>query len=163
MPPKFNGYDTFEDLFWSKIDVRGEDECWEWQGGRDWRGYGAGYKDRKHIRAHRVAYELLVGPVPNDLEVCHKCDNPPCCNPAHLFLGTHKENMYDMLDKGRHSFVLFQGEDHGNAKLTDEQIAEIRTMYEQGGVRQVDLASRFGVSQRCISLIVRREAWTHIP
>lgn len=89
--------------FWEKVDKRGDDECWEWKGTRDRRNYGhfsplGGERTRQ---AHRVAYEMLHGPQPSHLFVCHRCDNPPCCNPAHLFLGTAADNTHDMLAKGR--------------------------------------------------------------
>lgn len=90
---------------WSKVATGWESECWEWQGAKSSsQGHGQlgpSGASRRHHQAHRVAWEFFYGPVPDGMYVCHRCDNPPCCNPAHLFLGTHADNMRDMRDKGR--------------------------------------------------------------
>jgi hypothetical protein len=88
------------DRFWSKVAKGADDACWLWQAGRFKSGYGA-FAMRPHTkRAHRVAWELVNGPIPDGLHVLHECDTPPCCNPAHLFLGTHADNMRDRQSKG---------------------------------------------------------------
>jgi hypothetical protein len=99
------------EAFWSKVDVRGPGECWEWKGYRDKRGYGRFGINRRVVLAHRFALELSEGlPLEAGECSCHHCDNPPCCNPAHLFRGTHAENMHDCKAKGR----MATGERHGS-------------------------------------------------
>lgn len=88
-------------LFWPRVDVRGPEECWPWKGSRTRGGYGHASREGKSVRAHRVAYQLAKGLIPAGLVVRHKCDNPPCCNPAHLELGTHKQNKDDSIQRGR--------------------------------------------------------------
>jgi Mor family transcriptional regulator len=94
-------------------------------------------------------------------EVCHKCDNPPCVNPDHLFLGTHAENMKDMGDKGRR-IGKAQGEESGRARLAAEQIVEIRRRYAEGGISYRDLAARYGVGKNTIQAIIQRRSWRHV-
>lgn len=96
---------TWQERFWAKIDKRGPDECWEWLGSRKDKGYGQVQRTdesgRKVLSSHRLAWEIANGPIPTGLFVCHHCDNPPCCNPAHLWLGTCRDNIHDMHAKGR--------------------------------------------------------------
>jgi hypothetical protein len=89
------------EIFWSRVDRRGPDECWLWTGGRDPKGYGQFYRGRTKYRANRAVLELLTGRPLGDLLSCHRCDNPPCCNPAHLFIGTISDNTRDAFLKGR--------------------------------------------------------------
>ena len=151
-PPPIAAYERF----WEKVAKGGHDECWEWTGAK-WRsGYGIVRINGRRHRVHRVAYEFAVGPIPDGLNVCHTCDNPPCCNPAHLFLASHAENMADMAAKGRQRGP--SGESHHKAKLT---VAIVRTIREWAptGWPQRDLAAAFGVSQTTIGRILRRETW----
>lgn len=103
--------------FWARVDRRSEDECWEWSGHRDQRGYGRGGTNKAGgYLAHRMAYMLHAGvALPDSTLVCHRCDNPPCCNPAHLFTGTHKDNAVDMAAKGRWKNHLGCGPGHPEA------------------------------------------------
>lgn len=150
------------DRLWSKVDVREPDECWPWLGSRISTGVGygqvgAGGGDGKNLTVHRVAWELVNGPIPEGTGyhgtcVCHRCDNPVCANPAHLFLGTTADNMADRNAKGRQA----RGERSGRAKLNAEQVAEIR-----GSVGTLKtIAAQYGVTFSSIARIRRRE--THL-
>lgn len=140
--------------FWAKVDKRGPDECWPWIGGKKKRGghghISLGGAAGPLVGAHRVSYELHYGPIPegigyHGLCVCHRCDNPPCVNPAHLFLGTHTENVRDMLAKGRHA----------RAKLTPDLAAKIKIA--PGSLREV--AKHFGITHQQVSRIRHGKSW----
>lgn len=137
---------------WARIQKAGPNDCWPWIGGCCPRGYGRIGNDEKKMRnvlTHRAAYEDVVGPIPAGLNVLHRCDNPTCCNPAHLWLGTHADNNADMDAKGRRRVGNLKGENNGNAKLTSKQADKIR----KAKGSQWDIADRFGVSQSTVSLI----------
>lgn len=144
--------------FWEKVDKTGD--CWEWQAYRTPKGYGRfGVADGKMVLAHRFAWELVRGPVPEGLCVCHHCDNPCCVRPSHLFTGTNTDNQHDMARKGRNAQP--KGEAHWKAKLTDEAVLDIRRRVE-GGETQKSAAKIHGVHKTMVSLIVRRKNWKHI-
>lgn len=148
------------DRFWSRVQKVDGDACWEWPGSLTRHGYGRVLRslgDKKHSAAHRVAYETAVGPIPIGLCVCHRCDNRRCVRPDHLFLGTIADNNTDKTLKGR----CPRGEDHGNAKLTEEQVVEILAALS-GGARGSDLARKFGVSEPAISMIRNGLRWPHL-
>lgn len=152
--------------FWEKVDRGGgPDACWNWKRGKRTRGYGAAYHNGRQWPASRLAYALAVGAIPPDMCVCHRCDNPPCCNPAHLFLGTVAENARDRARKGRgksnitsflrlHPERTARGFQLPHSKVSKEMACAVREMYALGGVTQQDLARRFGVHQAQISRIV---------
>ena len=121
------------------------DECVEWQAARTPKGYGVTFRDGKNRYIHREAWEITYGPIPEGVLVCHKCDNPACFNPTHLFLGTPADNSRDMARKGRSTW----GERNPMAKLTHEQAEEIRDSDEPGVV----LAERYGVSPPTITRV----------
>lgn len=135
-------------------------ECWEWHGGRKPTGYGRLWHEGKHCYVHRLSFELFVGPI-GDLHVLHRCDNPPCCNPEHLFLGTHADNMTDRDAKGRASGGRLCGDANGQSKLTEADVIEVHRRLARGD-RQVDIASRFGVSKSLVHLIKNGRLWGHI-
>jgi hypothetical protein len=138
--------------FWSHVNKKGPDECWEWTATRHRQGYGLFYDvtpegDRAGQRyAHIVAYELGVGPVPDGKEIRHSCDNPPCCNPNHLELGTHQENMEDRSKRNRTNIT----------KITFEQVGEIRRLAQEG-IPQTEIARQFEISASNVSCIVSRK------
>lgn len=158
---------------WSGVDVGKPDECWEWKRGRSAAGYGKIKIAGGHYRAHRVAYRLVNGPIAANVLVMHSCDNPPCCNPAHLFAGTPADNMADKVAKGRHrgapTGVLNgqnthpehrpRGERNGMARLTRDEVYDIRAEYARGGIMQRELGERHAVSRSAISRIIAGKRW----
>lgn len=147
--------------FFAKV-IEAPDGCWLWTGAKGSHGYGNfGYRKPKTTTAHRYAYELWHGPIPDGLVVCHTCDVRLCVNPDHLFLGTYKENTQDGVAKGRIFGARYnpaRGERSGKAVLTEEQVRAIRADPR----RQVDIAADYGIAQAHVSRILRREVWAHI-
>lgn len=151
--------------FWGHVDKEHSDffyngsRCWEWTANiPPTSGYGLVKLNKKERLVHRVAYEITFGEIGDDLLVLHHCDNRPCVNPDHLFLGTQKDNVADMMQKGRKPL----GEEHANSKLSAAQVFEIRKRYRRfgiGGDTTVTLAKEFGVSAKTISNIVNRKKW----
>jgi HNH endonuclease len=148
--------------FWSKVNKNGSipahrpglGACWEWQAGKT-KGYGTFSHNGKIVYAHRVSWELTNGFIPNDLWVLHKCDNPACVNPEHLFLGTRQDNTDDMMHKGRNRQL--HGDKHPAHKLTDAQVQFIRKSYDKYRITQTELAKMMNVSQGQIHNIVKRK------
>lgn len=155
--------------FWAKVHKT--DYCWEWTASVDHGGYGkVGTNSGKFWSAHRFSWELVYGPVPEGLKVCHKCDNRRCVRPDHLFLGTQAENLADMRAKHRHSCGAphsaalrnrnTHGEHNPQARLTKGQVLQIRAL--KGTLTQEQLASNFGVSRGCVYGILSRRTWGHL-
>ena len=152
--------------FWRHVTPT--DGCWEWDGDRGNLGYGRiteGGDNGKSLPAHRVSWEIHHGPIPSGLLVCHHCDNPPCVNPAHLFLGTAKDNAQDMARKGRSPATvhpgLTAGEKNGGAKKTAEEIAALRALWRVGGVTQRQLAKEYGLHFTTVCQILKGQRWRH--
>lgn len=140
-------------VFWGR--VQRSPGCWVWTGGTNKKGYGDyAQLDGKRDRAHRVAYRIEHGPIPPGRCVCHACDNPPCCNPDHLFLGTLAANNADMKAKSRHAF----GERNGGAKLVAQQVLNIRADVRPASA----IADEYEISTSLVSMIRNRTAWRHL-
>lgn len=159
---------SLEERFWTKVNKDGGPEsCWIWTSAKAPSGYGAfSIPGGKVVRAHRLAYELLVGPIPSGLFLLHACDNPSCCNPAHLRPGTQKANMEEASKRGRSSFgernhLHRHPENSPARKLNAEQVTEIRRRSDEGEQRAV-LAREFGVSATAVFYIAIRRNWAHL-
>lgn len=154
----------FEDWFLSMC--KPVDGCLVWQGTPDANGYGHIDVpwDIRQLGTHIVSWVLSYGPVPDGLSVLHRCDNPPCCFPDHLFLGTRADNVADMMAKGRggQGSNPLRGGSHQNSKLTEEDVRSIRIRYAAGGVTYEQLGAEFGVGYGTIGGIVRRDSWGHV-
>lgn len=152
--------------FWSKVDKNGPvpshrpelGRCWLWTGGTSPLGYGRirVSAPRRVELAHRLSYAMKHGPVPEGLFVCHHCDNPACVNPEHLFVGTHEENMQDMVAKGRNVGS------RGHRLLDEERVREIKLMLRDTGMPHKEVAARFGVSRQLIDSISRGALWSRV-
>jgi hypothetical protein len=148
--------------FWKKVDVRGSNDCWEWQGIRFPNGYGCiVIKNHKRALTHRVSYELLHGPIPEGMLILHSCDNPPCCNPAHLRVGTTRDNIADSKGRGRANRA--RGVDAGQVKLTEADVKSIRSAYTPGIITMQAIAAQYGVSYSAVHGVISRATWKHIP
>lgn len=169
---------TTEQRYWAKVDKNGPvmrpdlGPCWSWNAATSG-GYGAFHDGKKMTGAHRYSWVLHNGPIPAGLFVCHRCDNPPCSNPAHLFLGTPEDNGGDAKRKGRtasgdrHPLVLHpdrrtRGERDGMAKLTDQKVAEMRAVRASDGLTYVELGRRFGVHAATAHAAVSGKSWAHL-
>lgn len=149
--------DIVEQLL-SKIKVT-KDGCFEWQGklSREGNGYGVGVRKCGQRLAHRASFEAFRGPIPNRMCVCHHCDNPRCINPAHLFLGTHLENIRDAAMKGR----MRRGLENHFTKLTPEKVAQIKRMLIDGKSKR-SIAKLFGVSRQAVLDIQTEHTWRYV-
>ena len=168
MPANITAKDR--ERFWVKVDKEGslQDQdrphyagigpCWEWTAACYTTGYGAFGLCGKMWKAHRFAWMMENGDIPVGLCILHKCDNPKCVNPAHLFFGSQADNMADKTQKGRGAI----GSDHGKAKLAESDALEIRKVYVESGRSQMSLAQEHGVSQQQISRIINRKQWAHL-
>lgn len=168
-----------DELFWRFVQKG--DGCWTWTGSTDAKGYGRYGNGRKRIgtdKAHRIAWILTSGSIAAGVEVCHRCDNPPCVRPDHLFLGTHADNMADMARKGRWSprdlptgdahhlrrnpELAARGSRVGSSKLTEPEIEEVRALFATGSWSKAALGRRYGVTRTAIYFAVTGKTWRHV-
>lgn len=155
--------------FTEKVRIDDVTGCWIWVGGMRYKGYGAFRIGLKHESAHRAAWIIYRGEIPDGLSVCHHCDNPSCVNPDHLFLGTAKDNTQDMIQKGRqvsglrlHPERAARGEHNGNSKLTEDEVRAIRLSYSLYSISKSELARWYHVDHKLISEIVNYRIWKHV-
>lgn len=134
--------------------------CWMWTAGTDGDGYGAIHVNNKQMKAHRLSYELLVGPIPEGMLVCHHCDRPACIQPSHLYVGDAKTNSDDMWARGRGH--IGRGEEHSQAILTEEDVAWIKYWLWTGRFPQVDIAEKYGVERWCVWHIASGKNWSWV-
>lgn len=148
---------------WKHVRVGKDDECWPWTLLLNRWGYGVCSLDGHTINASRAAYIVTFGELIGGFVVCHKCDNPACCNPAHLFAGTQAENLADCRAKGRSRGHFGKGADHPNhvAKLNPDRVREARALWASG-ISQSEIARRFGLDNQTIRRAVIRESWKHV-
>jgi len=153
--------ESLKKRFWEKVDKRGPDECWEWQAAKTGNGYG----NMSSKYAHRLSWRIHNGDIPKGIHVCHRCDNPPCVNPRHLFIGTPSDNARDMIAKGRGRCTFTsertRGTKNTKAKLNPRKVREIRNLSREG-LSYLAIGSMYGVSSAMVGYIVRRVNWTHV-
>ncbi len=140
------------ETFWSHVAIAGPDECWLWQQSVGSHGYGQTWNGKSVVLAHRVAWELTHGPIPDGQFVLHRCDVKRCVNArAHLFLGTDAENAMDKARKGR-----------APARLNADTVREMRRRYADGGITTYRLAADYGVDRTTVCLAIRGVTWAHV-
>jgi hypothetical protein len=145
------------DTFWNNC-AKQENGCWLWTKSTT-RGYGELHYKGTTRKAHRVAWELTYGDIPKGMVVCHRCDNPRCINPDHLFIGTQADNIKDCIEKGRARHISPRGESNPRAVLTEQQVIDARRRYRQGGVFYKELAAEYGVGFYAIAQAVKGKSW----
>ncbi len=148
--------EMMEKIFWRNVNKKGPEDCWEWRGSKKSNGYGKLLIEGNHFQAHRVSWKLHFGVIPEGMLVLHKCDNRICVNPNHLEIGTQSKNITDAIKRKRVFPPVFRGEKHPRAKLTTEEVKQIRS---SKGKTQRELAKMYGVSRHHINKIVNNKMW----
>lgn len=151
---------SLEERFWEKVDIRSNDECWNWVACVHPSGYGQFNINRKMFGSHRIAWELVNGKIPDGMCICHHCDNRICCNPKHLFLGTMEDNSHDRDNKGRAKIPDNRGENHGLSRLTVSDVIEMRKLFAWEGYTYLELSKKFGITKSTAREIIKRRKWS---
>jgi len=153
-----------KERFWEKVNKNGPIQphmttaCWMWTSAMSYQGYGYITTTKGHSKkAHRLSFEFAYSIIPQSMQVLHRCDNPSCVNPEHLFLGSNSDNVADKVSKGRSPD--FRGDKNPAAKITKIQAGEIRNKYALGNISQRKLASEYGITQRAIWFIIHNQHW----
>ena len=148
------------EAFFAKIYK--SENCWEWSGSKNPKKYGVAHVNGKQYLAHRLSYEIFFGEIKDGLLVCHTCDNPPCVNPDHLFLGTPSENMIDMVNKKRNKFPIQYGEDSPHSKLKTKNVLFIREKYSTNRMSISQLSKMFNVSTGTVYDVLKKRTWKNL-
>lgn len=149
-----------KERFWKHVNIKSDNECWEWKGNINRSGYGQFTIRHKNYRSHRIAYDLTYDTIPDGKQVLHHCDNRKCCNPNHLFLGTNQDNMMDAKIKGK--FLGRDGKNNSNSKFMDFEIMEIRNLYMSGLYSYRNLSNIYKTSHSNICNIINKKSWKNI-
>jgi len=149
---------TLEEKFWTFVNKKGINDCWNWKGNHFKQGYGRMYHhSTKEGKAHRLSYMINTGEIPEGALVCHTCNNKSCVNPKHLYVGTNDDNMRDLANSG-----ILKGEKNPASKLTVFEVLRIRRIYAKRGKNTYELSKQYNVSQILISQIIRGVSWKHV-
>lgn len=157
--------------FWKKVNKGTDNECWVWNARKNHDGYGEFWYNNHTVKAHRMSWLLHNGLIPDDKCILHRCDNPPCVNPKHLWIGSLKDNTRDMISKSRQNFVGdfrhlprndYHGEDRSNAKLNDEKVMLMRRLHKKSGLSTRKLAKMFSIGKSVAWSVIAQSRWKHI-
>jgi predicted XRE-type DNA-binding protein len=154
---------SLQERFWSNVNITDLFECWNWIGDINNLGYGRLSFKGQRTKAHRLSYTLNIGPILGNLFVCHKCNNPSCVNPSHLYLGTSQDNMTDKVKANRQSHASSPGEKNGMSVLTESQVIEIIGLLKTANMTQKEIAKKYSTGRSAISHINLNNTWTYLP